>query len=413
MPFAENLQLLIACAISAYVGYMAMRDHKKRLSSSRRRSSRRRKESIDFAALNSANQHLFTHHGKRALVDAELHALVDSGAFQFQCTKPVPRAIDLHTYVQPASIDLPVTGSAFLVKEKVLPFHHKVIDLLDDLTLERKPLSGDDGDGVVLLKGQTYLVYCGIVHLPKDTKGCLSPKSSIGRVDLLVRGVVDGIGLYDTIPGGSARSLWLEITPRSFNVRINEGLALTQLMVFRSCDADEGSHKRSRPAVARDVDAETPDNARDSAVADETVTENENHPLIFNEVGAPLPHSWENGALVLCLSVPDVSGERDDDHTTTIGYEAISTNEVIDLSKVRCHDWRKYFRRIVRRETPHVVRRMSEHGTDSGSETDDSGDSVAQHSNRRLTLEKDRFYILATKVTIAYLCRLGRFRQIA
>ena len=40
--------------------------------------------------------------------------------------------------------------------------------------------------------------------MPPNTKGCLSPKSSIGRVDLLVRGVVDGIGLYDTHEAGGA-----------------------------------------------------------------------------------------------------------------------------------------------------------------------------------------------------------------
>ena len=73
----------------------------------------------NFAALNAANQQHFAHRDRRALVDSELHDLVDSGAFQFHLTNPVPRPVDLHSYVQPASIDLPVTGSAFLVKEKV------------------------------------------------------------------------------------------------------------------------------------------------------------------------------------------------------------------------------------------------------------------------------------------------------
>ena len=40
---------------------------------------------------------------------------------------------------------------------------------------------------------------------------------------------------YDTVPGGRAGDLWFEITPQSFNVRVKEGLALTQLMVFRDC----------------------------------------------------------------------------------------------------------------------------------------------------------------------------------
>jgi hypothetical protein len=32
-----------------------------------------------------------------------------------------------------------------------------------------------------------------------------------GRVDMMVRGVVDGCGLYDIVQGGIARELWLEI----------------------------------------------------------------------------------------------------------------------------------------------------------------------------------------------------------
>jgi hypothetical protein len=61
----------------------------------------------------------------------------------------------------------------------------------------------------------------------------------------MVRGVVDGCGLYDIIPAhvdaeqpsaSHARELWLEISPRSFNVRVREGVALTQLMVFMPWD---------------------------------------------------------------------------------------------------------------------------------------------------------------------------------
>ena len=77
-----------------------------------------------------------------------------------------------------------------------------------------------DEDGIIFLKGQTYLVYCGTVELPKGHRGMLSPKSSIGRVDLMVRGVVDECGLYDIIDGGQRRELWLEITPQSFNVKL-------------------------------------------------------------------------------------------------------------------------------------------------------------------------------------------------
>ena len=38
-----------------------------------------------------------------------------------------------------ASLDLPIAGNAFLVKEKVLPFKKKIIDLLPELQLKFCP----------------------------------------------------------------------------------------------------------------------------------------------------------------------------------------------------------------------------------------------------------------------------------
>lgn len=86
----------------------------------------------------------------------------------------------------------------------MLPFQKRVRELIGDLALEERDLQGQ---GAVLLKGQTYLVYCGIVNLPKGARGCLSPKSSIGRVDMMVRGIVDGCGLYDIVQVSTTQAL--------------------------------------------------------------------------------------------------------------------------------------------------------------------------------------------------------------
>ena len=319
LAFAAGL--LVAFALTRFSVVSQLRSKKRsRSDDTPKHSDSDKLTEKEFEALNAANmRHFLRREDRRALVDSELHALVEAGAFQFHFTNPVPRPVDLHKYVQPASIDLPVTGSAFLVKEKVLPFHHRVVDLLHDLTLEKKRLAGD---GVVLLKGQTYLVYCGTVDLPANMKGCLSPKSSIGRVDLLVRGVVDGIGLYDTIPGGSRRSLWLEVTPQSFNVRIKEGLALTQLMVFRGSDStDTDDRNDNNTVVSLTSESPPPPPSLDAAIESGSKTASgtiEGQPLIFNSAGKPLVHQWENGALVLCLSVPDVS--EDGAASTIVGY---------------------------------------------------------------------------------------------
>jgi dCTP deaminase len=232
----------------------------------------------------------------------------------------------LSEYVQPASIDLPVSGNVFLVRDKILPFRRKVADLLQELVLEERSLKGE---GAVLLKGQTYLIHVGEIELPPDARGCLSAKSSIGRVDLMVRGIVDDCGLYDTIPGASRRDFWLEVSPRSFNVRIREGLALTQLMIFRKAEAEP-------------IDLSG---------------------VVFNASGQQTEPQLHRGSLVLSLRVPPVGAPEE-----IVGYEAIATNEVIDLANIGGHDPSRFFRPI--------------------------GTTI---KDERLTLEKDRFYILATK----------------
>lgn len=82
-------------------------------------------------------------------------------------------------HVQPASIDIPVGSVCYLIKEKVLPFGRSVRDLLsDNLMLEKKLI--DSEEGVVLLKGQTYLIKCGVVELQgKHTTAMKNRKSVI------------------------------------------------------------------------------------------------------------------------------------------------------------------------------------------------------------------------------------------
>ena len=60
---------------------------------------------------------------EHAFVDTDLHRLIREGVFDFP-------GVDLGSYVQPASVDIPLTSTCYLVKEKVLPFRKKVRDLL-------------------------------------------------------------------------------------------------------------------------------------------------------------------------------------------------------------------------------------------------------------------------------------------
>lgn len=114
-----------------------------------------------------------------------------------------------------------------------------------------------------------------------------------------------------------ARELWIEISPRSFNVRVKQGLALTQLMVFMPWDK---ALKRYPPP------ADLPSAGRGVGAAGVSMDVYEES-LCFDQSGEPIPLSLHKGAVVLSVCVPQ--GGR-----ALSGYEALQTEDVIDLRKV-------------------------------------------------------------------------------
>lgn len=66
--------------------------------------------------------------------------------------------------------------------------------------------------------------------------GQATGKSTIGRLDVLTRLIVDGSPRYDELPIDYNGSLYVEVTPISFPVEVKEGLALNQLRLFRGKD---------------------------------------------------------------------------------------------------------------------------------------------------------------------------------
>lgn len=68
--------------------------------------------------------------------------------------------------------------------------------------------------------------------------GRATGKSSIGRLDILTRLMVDKSPSYDEIEDGYSGSLYLEVTPITFDVKVKRGLALSQLRLFRGRPED-------------------------------------------------------------------------------------------------------------------------------------------------------------------------------
>ena len=90
------------------------------------------------------------------------------------------------------------------------------------------------GDGAVLEKDIVYVArLIERLELRPKLSGAANPKSSTGRLDIFTRLIVDGSEAFDDVPLGYRGELWLEISPRSFSVRVREGSRLNQVR-FRS-----------------------------------------------------------------------------------------------------------------------------------------------------------------------------------
>jgi dCTP deaminase len=132
-------------------------------------------------------------------------------------------------YLNPASIDLPLSNEAYRLDSIFLPLKgEKVRDLL--------PLVGAVPHGFEnpLEVGVPYLVRVeGSWALPSCVYGYANPKSSTGRVGFFCRAVADGVDMYDALIGpGWSGELWVLARAEYFPVLIRPGLAVSQMRFF-------------------------------------------------------------------------------------------------------------------------------------------------------------------------------------
>ena len=95
------------------------------------------------------------------------------------------------------------------------------------------------GRGAVLEKGIVYIARIteNVALLP-SISGAANPKSSTGRLDIFTRLIVNRAEAFDEVPLGYCGELWLEISPRSFSVRVREGSKLSQIR-FRNRNSQQ------------------------------------------------------------------------------------------------------------------------------------------------------------------------------
>lgn len=157
----------------------------------------------------------------RILCDTSLINLIASGAIlNTQGT----------AHIQPASLDLRLSSVGYRVCASFLTGKSTTVNQrLKDLSMHTFDLD----NGAVLEKGGVYIIPLQeSLSLPSSIKGRANPKSSTGRLDIFARVLTDEGETFDDIPYGYQGRLYLEVSPRTFSVRLYTGTCLTQLRLM-------------------------------------------------------------------------------------------------------------------------------------------------------------------------------------
>ncbi|MGN6488629.1 MAG: 2'-deoxycytidine 5'-triphosphate deaminase [Devosia sp.] len=136
--------------------------------------------------------------------------------------------------VQPASLDLRLGDVAYRIRSSFLPGpDNTVADRIETLKLHELDLTR----GAVLERNCVYLVPLQeSLNLPEAVSAGANPKRSTGRLDVFTRVIGDHARTFDVLPHGYKGPLYLEISPRTFPVRVRTGSRLSH-MRFRVGDS--------------------------------------------------------------------------------------------------------------------------------------------------------------------------------
>jgi dCTP deaminase len=208
--------------------------------------------------------------------------------------------------IQPASIDLRLGAYAWALRCSFLPDSNSTVESkVREIAFDKIDLR----DGTVLERDRPYLVpLIERLALPDDVQAKANPKSSTGRLDVFTRVLTDRQHRFDEIRAGYQGGLYLEIVPRSFAIRVKEGLSLNQLRLAR------GSVRLDDTKI-RQLQDEFPLLYLDS------------HPLREHELALA-------DGLFLSLAL---------DSDQTVGFRAKKNSRPIDLSQQRAYQWTDFW----------------------------------------------------------------------
>lgn len=149
------------------------------------------------------------------------------------------RSRELRAGIDASAFDLYLTDEGYEMRQgSVKPYGSDYKEVLDDPRLARR-LRNEHGDIFHLKRAHTYVFKLSerlVGFNDAEIYGQATAKSTIGRVDVLARLIVDGMDSYEEFtPKGLRRGsgfMYVEISPITFHVRVKSGTAVSQLRLF-------------------------------------------------------------------------------------------------------------------------------------------------------------------------------------
>lgn len=240
-----------------------------------------------------------------ALPSQTIHELIDAGCIMGS----------KENHVRPSSLDLSISSEIYKVEGIFQPKKtESVRQVLKQIKHQKYSLDK------ALERDQMYMIRLNeTLDLPESVYAFCNPKSTSGRIDTHVRLIADGISRYDSVKPGWKGELWISIVPKTFPIKLYEGVSLNQLRFFNA-------------------DTRLNDLELELAVK-------RYHLLWRQKKGTPYEYSDikvrdNDGSVVLTL---DLENE-------ILGYEGVVSDNPIDLSKISFYEHKKFFKPVRKKD---------------------------------------------------------------
>ena len=224
--------------------------------------------------------------------------------------------------LQPASLDLRLGQEAYRVEASFLRGRSAtLLTKVQELLVDKIDLSQPTPP--LLEPRVVYIIpLLERLKLPDDIRGKANPKSTTGRLDIFTRLITECGDEFDRVPKGYSGELYIEVSSRTFPIRLRAGMKLNQLR-FERGSLDSLGNGNLRQLT------------------------NQQH-LIYDVEGSPGKTHIDDGVVITV----DLEG---DDSSDTVAYKAKGSDQAIDLGRINYYDPADFWEAIPRPRNGRIV----------------------------------------------------------